>query len=173
MQKLLNKLEEYSKQIQADYKSGTPWRYSTRGPADNKLFDVEKVTNKVINCGSLTRWVLRDLGIMTTADHLYPNRSNIFKQKGNVDTKATILKSCDILYVNRTGSAMIADGTLKPGDMCFAKDHANIYAGNGMWYESGRTQTNGYYQNGQYYFKTVGPVKGSGNETIYCIIRLK
>ena len=170
--KLLKKLAAYSKQIQADYKAGNPWRY---GLGDIKPFSKANSEKKVVNCGSLTRWALIDIGVMSKYDHLWPSTTAalVFKNKDGRDTKATLLKTCNIYTVDRTGSEMILDGTLVPGDMCFSINHAKIYAGNGLWYESGRVGTNGFQKNGKYYFTTVGPVKSTDSEIIQYIIRLK
>lgn len=166
-QKFLAVLEKYSKQIQSDYAAGIKWTYSNSGVANTFNSAVSSGKRK-INCALLPRWGLRELGIIDSKNFWGVTGGGITFRG---DVKEQLLKHCEIIPVYKTPNQLLAEGNLLPGDICTYVEyqHTNVYAGNGLWYDSGRGVN---YSNGV--FKSLGPaaaINMSGT-TIGHIIRI-
>ena len=176
--KFLALLEKYSQQVQMDVANGTAtWTYSNAGSVGYTwslaLKDAQNKGKSSCNCALLARWGLRDLGII--------NKKNFWGEKGGEityrgDVKDQLLKHCTITRVHKTPNQLLAEGNLLPGDICTWVEygHTNVYAGNGLWYDAGRSGAIGGYKNGVFQFKSFGPaatVNMSGT-TVGYIIRL-
>ncbi len=176
--KFLKLLEKYSQQVQMDAANGTAkWTYSNAGSVGYTwslaLKDAQEKGKSSCNCALLARWGLRDLGII--------NKKNFWGEKGGEityrgDVKNQLLKHCQIIRVYKTPNQLLAEGNLLPGDICTWVEygHTNVYAGNGLWYDGGRSGAVGGYKNGVFVFNTFGPaatINMSGT-TVGYIIRL-
>lgn len=156
--KLLSFLQKYSNQVQADKAAGIKWTYSN--DAKNNWADAYKASRKkkvgYVNCALTSRWALRDLGYLDSAN-FWGIKGGGIEFRGTAKTQ--ILQHCVILSVNKTPNQLLAEGNLLPGDICsyVSMQHTNVYAGNGLWYDSGRCGANGSYVNGQYIFDSFGP----------------
>ena len=174
--KFLNVLQNYSNRIQSDSANGSVWRYSNSGAASTwsaALSMIQKKGYTYCNCALLPRWGLRELGIIDSTN-FWGLAGGGIQFRGNV--KEQLLKHCEIIKVYKTPNQLLAEGNLLPGDICtwVEYQHTNVYAGNGLWYDSGRSGAVGSYQNGTFVFKTFGPaatVNMSGT-TVGYIIRL-
>lgn len=172
----LNILQKYSDRVQSDCAQGTIWRYSNSGAASSwsaALSMIQKKGYTYCNCALLPRWALRELGIIDTKN-FWGLAGGGIQFRGNV--KEQLLKHCEIIAVYKTPNQLLAEGNLLPGDICtwVEYQHTNVYAGNGLWYDSGRSGAVGGYQNGTFVFRTFGPaatVNMSGT-TVGYIIRL-
>ena len=174
--KFLNVLQSYSNRIQNDSANGAVWRYSNSGAASTwsaALSAIQKKGYTYCNCALLPRWGLRELGIIDSKN-FWGLAGGGIQFRGNV--KEQLLKHCEIIKVYKTPNQLLAEGNLLPGDICtwVEYQHTNVYAGDGLWYDSGRSGAVGGYQNGTFAFKTFGPaatVNMSGT-TVGYIIRL-
>ena len=174
--KFLNVLQSYSNRIQSDSANGAVWRYSNSGAASTwsaALSAIQKKGYTYCNCALLPRWGLRELGIIDSKN-FWGLAGGGIQFRGNV--KEQLLKHCEIIKVYKTPNQLLAEGNLHPGDICtwVEYQHTNVYAGDGLWYDSGRSGAVGGYQNGTFVFKTFGPaatVNMSGT-TVGYIIRL-
>ena len=174
--KFLNILQSYSNRIQSDSANGAIWRYSNSGAAStwsSALSMIQKKGYTYCNCALLPRLALRELGIIDSKN-FWGLAGGSIQFRGNV--KEQLLKHCEIIKVYKTPNQLLAEGNLLPGDICtwVEYQHTNVYAGNGLWYDSGRSGAVGSYQNGTFVFKTFGPaatVNMSGT-TVGYIIRL-
>ena len=174
--KFLNVLQNYSNRIQSDSANGAVWRYSNSGAASTwsaALSAIQKKGYTYCNCALLPRWGLRELGIIDSKN-FWGLAGGGIQFRGNV--KEQLLKHCEIIKVYKTPNQLLAEGNLLPGDICtwVEYQHTNVYAGDGLWYDSGRSGAVGGYQNGTFVFKTFGPaatVNMSGT-TVGYIIRL-
>ena len=174
--KFLNVLQSYSNRIQSDSANGAVWRYSNSGAASTwsaALSAIQKKGYTYCNCALLPRWGLRELGIIDSKN-FWGLAGGGIQFRGNV--KEQLLKHCEIIKVYKTPNQLLAEGNLLPGDICtwVEYQHTNVYAGDGLWYDSGRSGAVGGYQNGTFVFKTFGPaatVNMSGT-TVGYIIRL-
>ena len=174
--KFLNVLQSYSNRIQSDSANGAVWRYSNSGAASTwsaALSAIQKKGYTYCNCALLPRWGLRELGIIDSKN-FWGLAGGGIQFRGNV--KEQLLKHCEIIKVYKTPNQRLGQGNLLPGDICtwVEYQHTNVYAGDGLWYDSGRSGAVGGYQNGTFVFKTFGPaatVNMSGT-TVGYIIRL-
>lgn len=176
--KLLVLMEKYSQQVQLDTANGTAkWVYSNTGAGVTWKDALNKAQTKkesYSNCALLVRWGLREMGIL--------NSKNFWGEQGGAinfrgDSQAQLLKHCEIIPVYKTPDQLLAEGNLLPGDICtwVQYAHTNVYAGNGLWYDSGRNGNLGGYQNGKFVFRTFGPAAtiNMNGTTVGYIIRLK
>ena len=90
------------------------------------------------------------------------------------DVEAQLRKYCDIIPVYKTPNQLLAEGNLLPGDICtwVEYQHTNVYAGNGLWYDSGRGAN---YSSSEGAFTSFGPgatINMSGT-TVGYIIRFR
>lgn len=174
--KFLNVLQNYSNRVQSDSANGSVWRYSNSGAASTwsaALSMIQKKGYTYCNCALLPRWALRELGIIDSTN-FWGLAGGGIQFRGNV--KEQLLKHCEIIKVYKTPNQLLSEGNLLPGDICtwVEYQHTNVYAGNNLWYDSGRSGAVGGYQNGTFVFKTFGPaatVNMSGT-TVGYIIRL-
>ncbi|MDO4623583.1 MAG: Ig-like domain-containing protein [Eubacteriales bacterium] len=148
------------------------------------------------NCALLVRWALKDpkLKLLTSSESFWSKWDSSTQTAGfyfNGSMKKNMSKfyeNFEIITVDKTPAALLAEGNLLPGDICGwnGMQHTNVYAGNGTWYEGGRVSVGGYRsimidgknQANRYVFTSFGPVKGigmspSGGRTIHQIIRIK
>jgi uncharacterized protein YjdB len=169
--KFLEDLEKISQKVQSDYASGTYWTYNNSAPSTWQ--SAVSSGNRSCNCALLARWALRDLGVI--------NSKNFWGVLGGGitfrgDVEAQLKKHCEIIKVYKTPNQLLAEGNLLPGDICTWVEiqHTNVYAGDGLWYDAGRTSVNGKYVNGKYVFTTFGPVASMNmsNYTVGYIIRI-
>ena len=87
--------------------------------------------------------------------------------------KEQFSKYCIIMRVDSRPEELIKEGKLLPGDICsyVGFQHTNVYAGNGLFYDSGRAAgANGAYEGDLYVFNTMGPIKK--NDLIGSIARI-
>ena len=175
--KFLKLMEKYSEQVQMDTVNGTAkWIYSNSGVSaywNDALKSAQEKGKSYCNCALLVRWGLRELGVIGKRD-FWGEKGGGITFRG--DSETLLRKHCQIISVYKTPEQLLAEGNLLPGDICTWVDyrHTNVYAGNGLWYDSGRSSGVGSYKNGTFYFKTFGPaatINMSGN-TVGYIIRL-
>ena len=174
--KFLHVLQSYSARIQSDSANGSVWRYSNSGAASTwskALSMIQRKGYTYCNCALLPRWGLRELGIIDSTN-FWGLAGGGIQFRGNV--KEQLQKHCEIIKVYKTPTQLLSEGNLLPGDICtwVEYQHTNVYAGNGLWYDSGRSQAAGGYQNGTFVFKTFGPVAtvNMSGTTVGYIIRL-
>lgn len=173
--KFLNVLQKYSDRVQSDRANGTVWRYAGGATTtwDEVLTMIPKKGYGYSNCALLPRWGLRELGII--------NSKNFWGVVGGDmvfrgDVKEQLMKHCKIMKVFKTPKQLLAEGNLLPGDICswVEYQHTNVYAGNGLWYDSGRSGAVGSYQNDVFVFRNFGPAAtvNMSKTTVGYIIRL-
>lgn len=171
-------LEKYSRQVQKDKASGIKWGYSNSGslaPTTWKKAYSASRSNGIsyCNCALLARWALREMGVIDSSNFWGLIGGGI-QFRSNV--KDQLLEHCEIIPVYKTPNQLLAEGSLLPGDICTYVEyqHTNVYAGNGLWYDAGRSGSLGSYQDGTFIFDSFGPaatVNMSGT-TIGHIIRI-
>lgn len=174
--KFLNVLQKYSDQVKSDKAAGLVWSYSNSSAKSTWSAAVTNVQSKGItycNCALLPRWGLRELGIINSKNFWGLVGGGI-QYRG--DVKEQLLRHCEIIEVYKTPSQLLAEGNLLPGDICtwVEYQHTNVYAGDGLWYDSGRNGAIGGYTGGKFVFDSFGPaatVNMSGT-TVGYIIRL-
>lgn len=184
-QKLLSILQKYSDQVKADQANGIRWGYSNSSslaPSTwTKAYSNSREKNiTYCNCALLPRWALREMGVLGSGNFWGLLGGGIQYGGGastQAKTKAELLAACEIIAVYKTPNQLLKEGNLLPGDICTYVDyqHTNVYAGNGLFYDSGRSGAVGSYQNGTFIFNSFGPaatVNMSGT-TIGHIIRFK
>lgn len=167
---LLSILQKYSDQAKADFAADMPWTYSNSGTASTWASALASSGKRKVNCALLPRWALREMGIIDSSNFWGVAGGEIVF-RGNV--KEQLLRYCDIIPVYKTPSQLLAEGNLLPGDICTWKElqHTNVYAGDGLWYDSGRGVN--YDSSGR--FTSFGPSASMSmtNKTIGYIIRLR
>lgn len=180
---LLKILQKYSDQVKTDKASGIKWGYSNSGAPSKWSTAYSKSRSNGItycNCALLPRWALREMGVLGAGNFWGLIGGDIKyggSSKTQAKTKAELLKYCEIIPVFKTPKQLLKEGNLLPGDICTYVDyqHTNVYAGDGLFYDSGRSGAIGGYQNGTFIFNSFGPaatVNMSGT-TIGHIIRFK
>lgn len=168
----LRVVKKYADTISSDIKAGNGWRYCAPGNTCKSSFVLERENNRETTCAVYIIWALRELGVLTNADVFEGGDGTILYYGG---AKGRFEEYADIIYCHKTRAELIANGTLKPGDICMYNWHSNVYAGNNKWYDGGRIGSNGKYIKGLYYFTSIGPFtldSGKGM-TVNYIIRLK
>lgn len=172
----LQVLQKYSDRIKSDKAAGIKWAYSN-DKAKSTWSDAVKSAQAngitYCNCALLARWGLRELKIINSKN-FWGLVGGEIQYRG--DVKDQLLKHCEIIRVFKTPNQLLAEGNLLPGDICswVEYQHTNVYAGDGLWYDSGRSGAVGSYQGGTFIFDSFGPaatVNMSGS-TIGYIIRL-
>lgn len=155
---LMALLQKYSDQVAADKAAGIRWEYSNS--AQNTWKKAYKASRKkgvtYVNCALTSRWALRELGILNT-DNFWGAAGGGIVFRGT--SKEQLLEHCEIIPVFKTPDELIAAGNLLPGDICTYVEyqHTNVYAGDGLWYDSGRSGAAGGYVDGKYVFDSFGP----------------
>ncbi len=183
--KLLNVLQKYSDQIKADKENGIKWGYSNSSSLAPSTWSKAYSNSRTkgityCNCALLPRWALREVGVLGSGNFWGLVGGGIQyggSAKTQAKTKAELMAACEIIPVYKTPNQLLKEGNLLPGDICTYVDyqHTNVYAGNGLFYDSGRSGAVGSYQNGTFIFNSFGPaatVNMSGT-TIGHIIRFK
>lgn len=177
--KLLAILQKYSDQVKADKASGIRWGYSNsskliRPTWDQAMADRGKTGIAYVNCALTPSWAMRELGI--TSRNFWGKKGGALNMRES--EKKKVLKYAEIIPVyNKTPKQLLAEGNLLPGDICtwVEYQHTNVYAGDGLWYDSGRNGSIGGYQGSTFIFNSFGPaatVSMSGTH-VGNIIRLK
>ncbi len=156
--RLLSLLDKYSKQVQADKAAGIRWEYSNSAQNTwSKAYNASR-KNKVtyVNCALTARWALREMGILDSANFWGVAGGGI-TFRGT--SREQLLEHCEIIQVNKTPNELLAEGNLLPGDICthVGYQHTNVYAGDNLWYDSGRNNAIGSYQDGTFVFDSFGP----------------
>lgn len=174
--RFLSILQKYSDQVKSDRAAGIQWKYSNSSSLAPSTFAKAKQNAETkgvayCNCALLPRWALREMGVI--------NSKNFWGTVGGGitfrgDVKAQLEKKCDIIKVYKTPKQLLAEGNLLPGDICswVEYQHTNVYAGDGLWYDSGRGVN---YQSSTGTFTSFGPaaaVNMSGT-TVGYIIRFR
>ena len=175
--KLLTILQKYSDRIKTDQDKGIKWTYSNSGICKKWSEAVKKsqtTKEAYSNCALMVNWAMREMGALNSKS-FYGLKGGSVHYSGNA--KSYLQKYCNIISVYKTPDQLLAEGNLLPGDICIWRDyqHTNVYAGDGLWYDSGRSSQVGGYQNGKFVFSSFGPaatIDMSGS-TISYIIRLK
>lgn len=172
--KLLATLQKYSNQVQADSAAGILWKYNNSAPNTWKKARKAAKKNGVsyVNCALSVRWALREMGLLDSTNFWGVYGGGI-EFRGN--SKEQLLEHCEIIPVYKTAAQLEAEGNLLPGDICTYVNiqHTNVYAGNKLWYDSGRNGALGAYQGDTFVFNTFGPVEAmSMDSRIGYIIRL-
>lgn len=173
-------LEKYSNQVKEDKENGITWSYVTRSGVYVPIYKTweqnyknsRKTKNGYASCVQIAQWGLRDLGIIGNGNF----RGDI-GGGFTIKDKEQLLKHCVILEVNKTPNQLLAEGNLLPGDICshVAIQHTNVYAGNGLWYDSGRGGDGYFIENTDFIFNSFGPVKtgySMDSEVIGSIVRI-
>lgn len=175
--KLLQILQKYSSQIQSDKTKGITWAYQNNGASKTWSEAVQRGKKNGItysNCALMVNWALREMKILDRKSFWGETGGNVH-YTGNA--KEQLLKYCDIIAVYKTPQQLLDEGNLKPGDICTYVDyrHTNVYAGDGRWYDSGRTSAVGGYQGKTFVFNSFGPAASINmtGTTVSYIIRLK
>lgn len=179
-------IEEYSKKVQEDYKNGKYWEYSNGNstigekPQFGSFAKAAASSDPTINCARALQWALYDMGILSKHVDLYGIEGEI---AGYSDAKEELERYADCIEVNDTAGNLLEKNFLKAGDMLFYKGHANVYAGNGQWYESGSIGIVNSSSNCEditrgghtiHLIKTIGPGGSYGvGKDAHHIIRLK
>lgn len=174
--RFLNLLQKYSSRVELDTKNGITWAYSNSGAGVTWKSALNKAKSKRIsycNCALLARWGLRDLGLLDSKNFWGIEGGKILFR---ANTKEQLLKHCRIIRAYKTPYRLLQEGNLLPGDICTWVEfgHTNIYAGDGLWYDAGRSGNTGGYRDGRFVFYTFGPaptINLSGPRVGY-IIRL-
>lgn len=183
--KLLKVLQKYSDQIKADKENGIKWGYSNSSSLAPSTWSKAYSNSRTkgityCNCALLPRWALREIGVLGSGNFWGLVGGGIKyggSAKTQAKTKAELMAACEIIPVYKTPNQLLKEGNLLPGDICTYVDyqHTNVYAGDGLFYDSGRSGAVGSYQNGTFIFDSFGPaatVNMSGT-TIGHIIRFK
>lgn len=171
-------LKKYSDQVKEDKENGITWSYVTRVSVPiyrtwkQNYNNSRKTKNGYASCVQIAQWGLRDLGIIGNGNF----RGDLGGGFTIVD-KEQLLKHCVILRVDKTPNQLLAEGNLLPGDICshVAIQHTNVYAGNGMWYDSGRGGDGQFISNGDFIFNSFGPSRtgySMDKEVIGSIVRI-
>lgn len=183
--KLLNVLQKYSDQIKADKENGIKWGYSNSSSLAPSTWSKAYSNSRTkgityCNCALLPRWALREVGVLGSGNFWGLDGGGIKyggSAKTQAKTKAELMAACEIIPVYKTPNQLLKEGNLLPGDICTYVNyqHTNVYAGNGLFYDSGRSGAVGSYQGGTFIFDSFGPaatVNMSGTK-IGHIIRFK
>ncbi|MDO4343892.1 MAG: Ig-like domain-containing protein [Eubacteriales bacterium] len=190
--RLLSAMEKISKQVQADYKAGKPWKYAGGNYANLSQAASGKTTccNEFIALGlrvagflpsdsTYKKYMLWNYGPNTT---LRKDKNSITGSKAGFQFKDSGTRTDNIWkalqgtftiepssgLLNKSADQLIAEGKIIPGDIvglfCGSSKigHIAVYAGNGMWYDGGHAGSNGYYKGSTYYFTTTGPISRKG-----------
>ena len=90
-------------------------------------FQIQGVT--YCNCALLPRWALREMGVINSAN-FWGLAGGGIQFRSNVEEQ--LRKYCDIIRVYKTPNQLLAEGNLRPGDICtwVEYQHTNVYAGN-------------------------------------------
>ena len=132
------------------------WIYSNSG-CSGTFDDAISKQNYKSNCATLANWIYRQLRITKAGMYFYGKAGSIIQWR-NDETKAAVNERCHVFPVGLTVAQALAEGTLQPGDIClYAKQHTNVYAGNGKWYESGTVYADGSGKEGTKLTKFYGP----------------
>lgn len=164
-------MEKYQRQLDADKAAGLDHVYSNSGCSATFAIAVRK-GNRKENCATIVNWALRDLKITKSGMYVYGRANGSLSWSS--ETEAAIRAACDVIHVNGSKSVKqaIKDGTLQAGDIVTFQtmQHTNVYAGNNVWYDAGRGNTEGMADGSP--FRTWRCVKTPGNDTIAYIIRV-
>ncbi len=175
-QKFLNILQKYSNQVKADREAGIKWGYSNSSSQAKSTWSAAYSASRskgvtYCNCALLPRWALREMGVINSAN-FWGLAGGGIQFRSNVEEQ--LRKYCDIIRVYKTPNQLLAEGNLRPGDICtwVEYQHTNVYAGNGLWYDSGRGVN---YDSSEGAFTSFGPsaaINMSGT-TVGYIIRFR
>ena len=175
-------LDAMSKRVQEDKN----WRYINSGI--RRTFEAERNDNRGFSCATYVVWALQDIGVFTNTTQgfwkCYDNcgKTNEMRYIGN--SKEVLEKYFTFVsFGGKKTSDLIKSGQLKRGDIVlwYNHQHTNVYAGNGKWYDAGMRDSGkskskgiwGYSSNGNYYFKSLGPISWSGYDKVWAVYRLK
>lgn len=118
------------------------WFYSNSG-CSGTFNDAIKSQNYKSNCATLANWVCRKLKVTKAGMYFYGKAGSIIQWRSN-ETEEAVRESCDVIRIGMTVKDALALKVLQPGDIClYAKQHTNVFAGGGKWYESGTVYANG------------------------------
>lgn len=180
-QEFLALMEQYSQKMQEHRANGIPWIYpkvNNYAPVcktwKGTLQTAEEYGVVVASCVQMSQWGLRHLGII--------GKGNFRGDIGGgftIKDRVQLDQYCEVIRVDKTPNQLLAEGNLLPGDICsyVRMQHTNVYAGDGMWYDSGRMGCNGYYRDDNsdvFEFTTLGPVPAINmdSEVIGTIVRI-
>lgn len=123
-------------------KSGKTWIYSNHG-CSGTFNSAVKDNNLKSNCATLANWICRKLGITKANEYFYGKAGSTIQWR-NVETQEDVYGKCDVFKVGKSVDECVNQGIIIAGDICcYAKQHTNVYAGGGKWYESGTVYANG------------------------------
>ncbi len=158
-QEFLNIIEGYSQEIREQKAKGHLLGYSNssalvRNTWADMLKDMTERGIGYTNCAHTIRLALREMGRLGEFENFWGADGKIHFGAG---VRETLEKSCEIIYVNKSADQLFAENGLVPGDICIwgGIGHTNIYAGNKLWYDTGRMSSDGRYM-------TVSELKKAG-----------
>ncbi len=158
-QQFLNILESYSQTIKEQKALGHFIGYSNSGVlAKNTWGEVYKdMTERGIgytNCAHTIRLALRDMGRLGVTQNFWGDDGKIHFGEG---VQETLEQSCRIIHVEKSADQLFEENGLLPGDICIWRGigHTNVYAGNKLWYDTGRSASDGGYM-------TIKELKAAG-----------
>ena len=147
---LLNILQRYTEQLRACKAAGKYVGYSNSSKLTpytwaSMLSAMEMRGISYNNCALMVRMALRDMGLLGERQNFWGTDGGIHFNSG---VRETLEQSCEIIEVHKTPGQLLAEGNLFPGDICTWHNmtHTNVYAGNGMWYDSGRSGDGAYIE---------------------------
>lgn len=138
----LDILEKYSQDVRAGYAQGRYLAYSNSSklnpatwPATLEAMNTRNIS--YTNCALMVRVALREMGRLGENQNFWGDLNGIHFNAG---VEATLSQSCRIFEVHESPNQLLAEGKLLPGDICTwdGMGHTNVYAGNGLWYDTGR-----------------------------------
>ncbi len=176
-EELLNAFDKMSKEVEKQTKNGIDWIYSNskvngtyEGAINNK--------NYKSNCALGVNWALKTMGALPNDKSFYNTVIAGKHTYGGSMSESDINNYFIAIEGNgRQAKDLIASDELKPGDIVLWDDskHTNLYAGNNLWYDTGRNFTGGYGSMEDYHFTSFGPFRITFYEdsTVWKILRLK
>lgn len=142
-QRFLSILAKYSSYIQSAAAQGRYMAYSNSSALNRNTWaeTVNDMNTKGIaytNCAHLIRLALREMGKLGETQNFWGDNGSIHFNSG---VQATLEQSCEIIKVNKSADQLFKEGGLIPGDICIwtTIQHTNVYAGNKLWYDAGRS----------------------------------
>lgn len=169
-------------------KRGEKWVYSNRNKYVRQGGTFEQMLKGEIrggNCGSISNWAFRDMGVISTKHGFYGDSSGKIRNynSGSTKVKFAFDKNCNIISCGgKKFSTLVKEGRVQPGDVLIGKHHTFAYRGDGIVYASGhdgKWHTDRTVRTDDpkkaVFESWVRPYKGSSNENfkVNYIIRLK
>jgi len=172
--KIIKAAQDMNATLKDDIHSGHKWTYSnTKTLADT--FDNARLKNiRRVNCVRGVMWALLEAGLWEKNPGQWYGRKDgaiIYKSKA---AREAMLKAFDITAIgNKTLSACLKDGTVKPGDIVtyMGINHTNMFLGGGKWLDTGHAYCKAAGEDAEFISWIGSTVYGA--YTVANVLRLK